>query len=435
MKTFFKHFAIMSMVLLSCSCADNTDYKALYERYVKELSDPGYYGRTDYNNGVTAAADYIRTQVAAMGFESTDLHFTYPKNTIREKIEFSVDGMPYTFCEDYIVKEFSTGKDATMDIYYLPEKYLENKDAFQRHFEGGKFKDKFVAFDFALFQKNFGTTGIELSEGVEIYKDNLAQLAGKVGGLIFMNAERPVNFIARATYTIDFPVISVGPNFPKDAKQATVSLENEWIEDYQGVNIAVLVEGKNKSSEHFITLAHYDHLGVIGGEIFAGANDNASGVGALLSMMQYYRKHKPETSILFLFLDGEEANLLGAKDYVQNPYMPLEDVKFLINLDMVGDNGDNIFCEVGGGEVGEKGFGLFNKINAEKGYFTSIDARPFCDNSDHYYFGMAGVPCMYFTIEGDMYQYYHTPKDTYENFSSEKFEPLFALMTDFLQAF
>ncbi len=435
MKNSLISITVMATAFICCACADNTDYKALYEGHVKELSSPKYNGRTDYKGGITAAADYIRGQVAAIGFESRDLNFTYPKNTIRGKIEFAVDGKPYVFCEDFVVKEFSTGKNATMDIYYLDDKYLANKETFQKHFEKGKFKNKFVAFDFALFKKNFGTTGIELSEGIEIYKDNLTQLAGKVGGLIFMNAERPVNFISRATYTLDFPVISVGPNFPKDAKQATVNMENEWIENYQGVNIAAFVEGKNKSAEHYIALAHYDHLGVIGGEIFTGANDNASGIGALLAMMQYYKKHKPETSILFLFLDGEEANLLGAKDYVQNPYMPLENVKFLINLDMVGDNGNNIFCEVGGGENAEKAYELFKKINAEKGYFTSVDARPFCDNSDHYYFGMAGVPCMYFTIEGDMYQYYHTPKDTYENFTSEKFDPLFGLMTDFLEQF
>ena len=51
-----------------------------------------------------------------MGFEWTNLNFTYPKNTMRGKVEFSVDGKEYVFTEDFIVKEFSTGKNATMDI-------------------------------------------------------------------------------------------------------------------------------------------------------------------------------------------------------------------------------------------------------------------------------------------------------------------------------
>ena len=126
---------------------------------------------------------------------------------------------------------------------------------------------------------------------------------------------------------------------------------------------------------------------------------------------------------------------MGAKDYVQNPYLPLDKIKFVINLDMVGDNGKNIICEIGGGEGGDAGYELFKKINTEKGYFTSVDSQEFSDNSDHYYFGINGVPCMYFTIEGDMYQHYHTPRDTYEHFSSEKFNDLFGLMTDFLREY
>ena len=368
--------------------------------------------------------------IEKIGFEWVDLPFSYPKNTMRGKVEFSVDGKEYVFTEDFIVKEFSTGKNATMEIYHLSDEYLKNKEKFYSHLCSGEFKDKFVAFNFPLFSAEFG------GEGIEVYKDNLSQLAGCVGGLIFKYASRPVNFISRAVYTLPFPVIGVGPDFPADAKQATVNLENEWIENHKAVNIASFVEGTKGGKEHFIVLAHYDHLGMIGqGNIFTGANDNASGVGACLAMMEYYKKNQPETSILFLFLDGEEANLLGAKDYVQNPYMPLKDVKFVINLDMVGDNGKNLICEVGGGQGGDAGYELFKKINAEKGYFTSVDSQPFSDNSDHYYFGINGVPCMYFTIEGDMYQYYHTPRDTYEHFSSEKFNDLFGIMTDFLREY
>ena len=430
MKRIFNLAITLVVMISSFACNSNPDYKLLYEEHVKELSDPKYFGRTDYNGGIDAAANYIRNSIEKIGFEWVDLPFSYPKNTMRGKVEFSVDGKEYVFTEDFIVKEFSTGKNATMEIYHLSDEYLKNKEKFYSHLCSGEFKDKFVAFNFPLFSAEFG------GEGIEVYKDNLSQLAGCVGGLIFKYASRPVNFISRAVYTLPFPVIGVGPDFPADAKQATVNLENEWIENHKAVNIASFVEGTKGGKEHFIVLAHYDHLGMIGqGNIFTGANDNASGVGACLAMMEYYKKNQPETSILFLFLDGEEANLLGAKDYVQHPHMPLEDIRFVINLDMVGDNGKNLICEVGGGQGGDAGYELFKKINAEKGYFTSVDSQPFSDNSDHYYFGINGVPCMYFTIEGDMYQYYHTPRDTYEHFSSEKFNDLFGIMTDFLREY
>ena len=429
MKT-LRTLSIAAVVCFAASaCSDRTDYKALYEGHVKELSDPKYYGRTDYNDGITASAQYIKDCIASMGFAAEDLDFTYPKNTMRGEIKFAVDGKECVYTEEFMVKEFSPAADLSMGIYHLPDEYLAHKEKFYAHLNSGRFADKFVAFDFALFSENFS------GEGVELYKDNLTQLGGKVGGLIFVYDKRPVQFISRAVYTLPFPVVAVGPKFSKEAKEAKLKLDAEFIEEYKAVNIASFIEGSNKSDEHIIFLAHYDHLGVIGeGNIFTGANDNASGVGTLLALMEYYSKHQPEQSLLFLFLDGEEANLLGAKDYVANPYLPLDKIKFVINLDMVGDDGTNLICEVGG-KGGEEGLELFKKINAEKGYFTSIDPEPFTDNSDHYYFGINGVPCMYFTIEGSKYQYYHTPKDTYENFTSERFEPLFNLMRDFVKKF
>ena len=429
MKT-LRTLSIAAVVCFAASaCSDKTDYKALYEGHVKELSDPKYYGRTDYNDGITASAQYIKDCIASMGFAAEDLNFTYPKNTMRGDIKFSVDGKECVYTEEFMVKEFSPAANLSMDIYHLPDEYLTDKDKFYKHLNSGKFADKFVAFDFALFSENFS------GDGVELYKDNLSQLGGKVGGLIFVYNSRPVQFISRAVYTLPFPVVAVGPWFGKEAKEATLKLDAEFIEDYKAVNIASFIEGQTKSDEHIIFLAHYDHLGVVGqGNIFTGANDNASGVGVLLSLMEYYSKHKPEQSLLFLFLDGEEANLLGAKDYVAHPFLPLDKIKFVVNLDMVGDDGTNLICEVGG-NGGEAGLELFKKINAEKGYFTSIDPEPFTDNSDHYYFGIAGVPCMYFTIEGSKYQYYHTPQDTYANFTSERFIPLFSLMRDFVREF
>ena len=159
----FKHLFITLTIMTSIfACKPQTDYKALYEGHVKELSDPKYAGRTDYNGGITAAADYIRTTIENMGFESANLNFTYPKNTMRGKVEFAVDGKEYVFTEDFIVKEFSTGANTTMDIYHLDDEYLMDKEKFYKHLCSGKFANKFVAFNFPLFSKNFGGEGIEV---------------------------------------------------------------------------------------------------------------------------------------------------------------------------------------------------------------------------------------------------------------------------------
>ena len=66
----FKHLFITFTAMTSIfACKPQADYKSLFEAHVKELSDPKYAGRTDYNGGITAAADYIRTSIENMGFE------------------------------------------------------------------------------------------------------------------------------------------------------------------------------------------------------------------------------------------------------------------------------------------------------------------------------------------------------------------------------
>lgn len=419
---------ILIMLLVS-ACGPNVEhYKGMYEGYVKELSDgEKYFGRTDYNGGNVKAAEFISAEIQKLGLEVIKQGFTYPKNTMHGALSFSVDGKEYAFYKDYVVKEFSSAKNATMDIYYLPDEYLTSKkDQFYKHLNSGKFQNSFVAFDFALFSKNFGGAGIEL------YRDNLVQL-DKVGGVIFLNDSRPVSFVARAGYTTPFPVVSVGPEFPKDAKTATINLETEFLNSYTATNLLTYVKGEDGDfDDYYLFMAHYDHLGCIGeGNIFSGANDNASGTSFLLTLMNYYKKHKPEKSIVFLFLDAEEANLLGAYHYADNPIIPLNEIEFAFNLDMVGDSAPYLVTEMS--KEAFEDYIELQEINKRKNYFTEIKTQPLADNSDHYAFAVKGVPVMYFAIKGEVYPKYHTPEDTYENFRSDKFPNLFGLFTDFIE--
>ena len=77
---------------------------------------------------------------------------------------------------------------------------------------------------------------------------------------------------------------------------------------------------------------------------FPGANDNASGVAMLLQLANYYSKpeNQPDYSICFIAFTGEELGLLGSKYYVQNPLFPLNQIKLLINMDMVGTGDEGI---------------------------------------------------------------------------------------------
>ena len=90
------------------------------------------------------------------------------------------------------------------------------------------------------------------------------------------------------------------------------------------------------------------------------------------------------------------------------------------------------YCEVS--DEGMPGFALFEKINAEKGYFEELDRSELADNSDHYPFASRNVPCIFFMNEGgDAFKYYHTVHDTWENSIFTNYEPTFRLITDFIQ--
>jgi hypothetical protein len=104
-------------------------------------------------------------------------------------------------------------------------------------------------------------------------------------------------------------------------------------------NVVGIIEGSDPElrNECVLFMAHYDHLGMNDkGEIFNGADDNASGVATLLEIARVFTELKPKRSIVFLWPTAEEVGLIGSEYYSKNPVFPLENTVACINLDMVG---------------------------------------------------------------------------------------------------
>jgi hypothetical protein len=105
-------------------------------------------------------------------------------------------------------------------------------------------------------------------------------------------------------------------------------------------NIAASIEGSDPvlKNEFVIFSGHADHIGEYGDQINTGADDNASGCAALLSIAEAFQNldKKPLRSILFLWVSGEEIGLYGSKSYVNNPIVPLEKTVVDLNMDMIG---------------------------------------------------------------------------------------------------
>ena len=112
-------------------------------------------------------------------------------------------------------------------------------------------------------------------------------------------------------------------------------------------NVLGIVRGSDPepADEYVMICAHYDHVGVINGEIYPGANDNASGTAMVLELAESLQKlePRPKRSILVAFWDAEEKGLLGSRHFANNPTVPLAQIKIVLNIDMVGTLQNNSF--------------------------------------------------------------------------------------------
>jgi Zn-dependent M28 family amino/carboxypeptidase len=109
-------------------------------------------------------------------------------------------------------------------------------------------------------------------------------------------------------------------------------------------NVLAKIDGKNPN-EYVVIGAHYDHIGfdpmLSGDKIYNGADDNASGVSAVLQIARAFKESgaQPERTIIFALWDGEEKGLLGSKYFTQE-FEDLGKIKGYLNFDMIGRNND-----------------------------------------------------------------------------------------------
>lgn len=177
------------------------------------------------------------------------------------------------------------------------------------------------------------------------------------------------------------------------------------------------------TAPHCIVLsAHYDHLGIVNGKIYHGADDNASGVAALLALMNYFIRHQPRHTLIFAVFDGEEAGLQGAKAFVKNLPVAPSRVALNINLDMVSRNDKNELYAAGGShypflqpplEKIAKTSAVKLLLGHDKGGNSADD---WTNASDHAAFHAKGIPFVYFGVEDHVD--YHQPTDVFEKISS-----------------
>ena len=391
-----------------------------YKKIVKELSSARYQGRGYAEDGANKAGKWIAEEFEKVGAdEVTCQPFKLDINTFPGKMKLSVDGKKLIPGQDFTLREFNPGIKGEFKLYYV-DTLNYNPDKIFADLATPEYEGAFVVCDFMFTYK---------------HSADFRKLTSKKdctnSGMVY-TWEAPLKFYKAYGETVrEKPIIWVAPDFPTDAKTIKVDIENEFLKDYECFNVIAKVEGERHDSCYVFT-AHYDHLGKLGKKTYyPGAHDNASGTATIITMAAHYAKNKPEYDMYFIAFSGEDANLRGSEWYAEHPLAPLSQIKYLFNLDMIADNNPAQYCEVS--DEGMPLYPLFEKINAEKGYFKKLDRSKLDGNSDHYPFALRHVPCIFFMNEGgDAFKYYHTIYDTWENSIFDNYEPTFSIVIDFI---
>ncbi|ODA42543.1 M20/M25/M40 family metallo-hydrolase [Desulfosporosinus sp. BG] len=167
--------------------------------------------------------------------------------------------------------------------------------------------------------------------------------------------------------------------------------------------------GENPA-EIVLISAHYDHLGVFEGQVYPGANDNASGVGCVLDVMRrILREGKtPKRTIVLAFWSAEEMGFVGSEAFVHASSFPLHQIQAVLNVDTVGNGMIGDFALWSNGEnIAVK---AIYKAASECGA-SAVLTPTGGHNSDSVSFISAGIPALTLMTHDWLYKN-HTPEDT-----------------------
>jgi hypothetical protein len=223
--------------------------------------------------------------------------------------------------------------------------------------------------------------------------------------------------------------------FPLDG--SGIRIKVPWTEIVRPTrNVAGWLDGADPDLRREVVVlgAHLDHIGTRGAEVFRGADDDASGVSAILAAAKAFvvNPTRPRRSILFAFYAAEETGLHGSRHFVDHPPVPLDRMVLAIQLDMVGRNEesppgapaekaeDNVrsIHVVGSRRHSRELDPWVQRLNDLVGFSLEYDEERVFERSDHYQFALRGIPVVLFS--SGFHPDYHKSTDTPEKINYAK---------------
>jgi hypothetical protein len=405
-------FSIL-FISFSLSAQENkkSEVYTFARRVVDTMASPGMHGRGYVNGGDSLAAEFIKSVFQRAGVKAFNNRYyqklSFPVNVF-DDISLYADGRMLSPGKDYIPSDQNPSGSGKFAVAYADDALVQSKKQFK------KFK-KLDLSDKILVVNDTGKPSPELqslagAKATVYLKDKLTWGVGQ------KQQEKP-----------SFDVLRTSVTTPHEISYAVKS----HVINHAAQNVLGYIPGYDYPDSFIVFTAHYDHLGQLGKDVyFPGANDNASGCAMLLSLAKYYARpeHRPRYTVVFIAFCGEEAGLLGSRYFTQNPVFPLKNIRFLLNMDIMGTGEDGI--TVVNGSIFKNEFDALKKINDENGFLKEVKIRGKAANSDHYLFSEKGVhACFIYTMGG--IKAYHDIYDKAETLPLNEFDDLFKLIVRF----
>lgn len=414
------------LIIIACWSNNQLAFSQLEEarRITQQLCSESFFGRGYVKSGDSLAAEFLKYEFEKRGLKpfqkSYFQPFQFEVNTFPGNMNLTINGKSLVTAVDFMVDP-SSGSSAKS----WKHKTITASEIFDA-FENQKL--------YSQLKKDPTINGVIID--IRDYKNDSLKKARALAHSLVEMCDVLVITNEKFTFSVgreQFPhaLIFVQGKSVSSLDQIETNIESVFKPRHHARNVIAMLPAKKKTKETIVFSAHYDHLGGMGKEVFfPGGNDNASGTSMLFHLADYFTKNPVPYNLVFMAFAGEEAGLIGSKFYTENPLFKLSDIKFLLNLDIMGSGEDGV--TVVNATLFPKEFDLLVAINENEKLLKQIKKRGPAANSDHYFFTEKEVPAFFIYTMGEN-KHYHDVEDTYEALTFNEYLDITKLIAAFVK--
>lgn len=438
------------------------------KKHLTIVAGPEMEGRETAMEGQRKAAAYLEAEYKRMGLKpgngsSYQANFPlYQLELLSSKI--SVNGQPFTADKDYAasVSMIANGSNTYNEVVFVG---YGISDSSRNDYANLDVKGKIVL---VLEGTPGGSTGAggPRGAGSAFGKMNTARTKGAAGVLVVSKSfPKTTPSQTKGGMSLTKPTTEPAAGISVNEEMASALLgrtakltidqmaqlnkgvyrselkimANKKVNDLESSNVIAVLPGTDKADEYVFITSHYDHEGIINGEIYYGADDDGSGTVSVLEIAEAFVAAKkkgdgPRRTMVFMNVSGEEKGLLGSRYYSEHPIFPLDKTTVDLNIDMVGRidptyKGDsmNYVYIIGDDKLSSDLAPITDEVNKkysnmelDRRFNDPKDPNRFYYRSDHFNFAAKGVPVIFYF--NGTHRDYHRPTDTVDKINFDVME-------------